>query len=290
MRVDRLISLKYGISRHYAQQIIRENRVVLDGRPVKKNRDVKEEAPLVINWPAAAKTELEPEPIPLNILYQDRDLAVIEKPAGLLTHPFGKVRSGTLVNALLYHIRDLSLIRGVQKPGIVHRLDRQTSGLMVVAKNDHSHRFLSEEFRLRRVQKEYVAMVKGVIPWKEQNIVLPLRHDRKNHCRMGVGYLKGKESVTRIRVDQTFREASLVTIFPRTGRTHQIRVVLHFLGYPIIGDTSYGNQDPQDKLINRQALHAGGLSFRHPRTEKTLSFTLALPPDMERLKKDLTAG
>jgi len=157
-----------------------------------------------------------------------------------------------------------------------------------VAKNDFSHRFLSDEFRFRRVKKKYLAFVKGVIPWPEQEIALPLGHKRGDWMRIGVAFQDGRESQTLIKVKERYPAASLVEVHPRTGRTHQIRVVLDFLGFPIIGDKRYGRTGPLDQMVGRQALHAAGLSFRHPHRENFLSFNAPLPPDLVNLQKDLT--
>ena len=288
MRLDKFLSLKYRLSRQHVQRLIRENRVLVAGKPVKKDYQVREDDTIQVDWPAPQKSEISAEKIPLEMLYQDEDLAVINKPAGLVSHPYGRVTSGTLVNALFYHLKNLSAIGGTLRPGIVHRLDRETSGLMVIAKNDFSHRFLCEEFSSRRVEKRYLAFVKGRVPWTEQEVALPLTHSRNAWTNIKVGFRKGRESLTRIRVKRVFPSASLVEVFPRTGRTHQIRVVLDFLGFPIIGDRRYGEHSPLDDLISRQALHAAGLSFHHPRKGNFLTFSAPLPGDLVELERNLT--
>ncbi|MCX5642699.1 MAG: RluA family pseudouridine synthase [Candidatus Omnitrophica bacterium] len=288
MRLDKFLSEKHQVSRQYIQKLIEDGQVTIAGRPVRKNQAADEKDVIRINWPSPVKLAVPPEEIPLEIIYQDEDLVVINKPAGLVCHPHGRVTSGTMVNALLYCLKDLSAIGGTLRPGIVHRLDKETSGLMVVAKNDFSHRFLSDEFRFRRVKKKYLAFVKGVIPWPEQEISLPLGHKRGDWMRIGVAFQDGKESQTLVKVKERYPAASLVEVYPKTGRTHQIRVTLDFLGFPIIGDKRYGKVNPLDQLIGRQALHAAGLSFRHPRRESMLSFDEPLPPDLVNLQKDLT--
>ena len=288
MRLDKFLAEKHSASRQYIQKLIKEGRVLSDGTPAQKDQRITPNAVITIDWPSLVSPNVEPENIPLEILYQDEDLAVINKPAGLVTHPYGRITSGTLVNALLYHLKDLSGIGGVQRPGIVHRLDKETSGLMVVAKNDFSHRFLSEEFRGHRVDKRYLAFVQGVIPWSEQEVVIPIRHREDDWTAMTFGFRKGRESQTMVRVKRTFPSASLVEVYPKTGRTHQVRVVMDFLGFPLIGDKRYGGKNPFERLIARQALHAASLSFRHPATGQTLSFSIPLPPDLEKLRQDLT--
>jgi len=288
MRLDKFLSEKHQVSRQYIQKLIEEGQVTIAGRSVRKNQLVDEKDVIQIDWPSPVKLAVPPEEIPLEIIYQDEDLVVINKPAGLVCHPHGRVTSGTMVNALLYCLKDLSAIGGTLRPGIVHRLDKETSGLMVVAKNDFSHRFLSDEFRFRRVKKKYLAFVKGVIPWIEQEIALPLGHKKGDWMRIGVAFQDGKESQTLLKVKELYPAASLVEVYPRTGRTHQIRVVLDFLGFPIIGDKRYGKASPLDQLVGRQALHAAGLSFRHPHRENILSFNAPLPQDLVSLQKDLT--
>lgn len=288
MRLDKFLSEKYQVSRQYIQKLIEDGQVTIAGRPVRKNQPADEKNAIQINWPSPVKLAVPPEKIPLEIIYQDEDLVVINKPAGLVCHPYGRVTSGTMVNALLYHLKDLSAIAGALRPGIVHRLDKETSGLIVVAKNDFSHRFLSDEFRLRRVKKKYLAFVKGVIPWPEQEIALPLGHKKGDWMRIGVTFQAGRESQTLVKVKELYTAASLVEVYPKTGRTHQIRVILDFLGFPIIGDKRYGKASPLDQLIGRQALHAAGLSFRHPHREVTLSFDVPLSQDLENLRRNLT--
>ncbi|OPZ93689.1 MAG: Ribosomal large subunit pseudouridine synthase D [candidate division TA06 bacterium ADurb.Bin417] len=288
VRLDKYLSETTGQSRQHIQRLIASGRVLVNGRPARKNQPAGPDDRIEITWPEAEADGLAAENIPLAILYQDADLAVIDKPAGLVTHPYGRVISGTLVNALLYHLSGLSGIGGVRRPGIVHRLDRETSGLMVVAKNDFSHRFLSNEFRSRRVHKKYLAFVKGVIPWKEQEVCLHLNRKRGQGLKIGLDLRGGRESQTRLAVSRRFPRASLVEVFPRTGRTHQIRVVLSFLGFPIIGDRTYGRPQPIDRLIGRQALHAAELSFTHPRSGDKQVFHSPLPEDLAKLAADLT--
>lgn len=295
MRVDKYLSRRHNVSRVFIQELISRGLVRYRGIPVRKDMAVERIEPsrLEIEWPETAPGTLKPEPLPLEIIYSDEELAVINKPAGMVTHPFGRTTTGTLVNALLYHLENLSSGGNLMRPGIVHRLDRETSGLMVVARNDASHRFLSAEFEQRRVGKTYVALVKGTIPWKRRTISVPLGRDRKNWGRIGIGYLRGRESVTTIEVSAAWSVASLVTVFPETGRTHQIRVVMDFLGFPVIGDKRYGIPGTLDGLIGRHALHAAGLSFRHPVTKRPLEFRLPPPPDMVKLAgklADLTAS
>ena len=288
MRLDKFLAEKYRVSRQQIQKLIDEGCVTVNGNPVRKNQPALENSRIEVSWPPVETLSLVPENIPLEIIYQDRDIAVINKPAGLAVHPYGRVVSGTLVNALLYHLQDLSGIGGVFRPGIVHRLDKDTSGLMVTAKNDFSHQFLSGEFHDRRVQKTYLAFIKGVPAWSEQEVVVPIAHKRGDWSKMTVGFRKGRESCTRVKVVRKFPGAALVEVRPRTGRTHQIRVVMDFLGFPIIGDRNYGKPDALDKLAVRQALHAAGLSFRHPRSKVVLSFGVPLPDDLRKLAGNLT--
>lgn len=292
MRVDKFLSLRHDVSRQAIHDLIDRRLVSYRGEPVRKNwaierLDVEE---LVISWPDREETALRPEALPLTIIYEDADLAVIDKPAGMTSHPHGRVVSGTLVNALLHHLDHLSTVGPPERPGIVHRLDKETSGLMVIAKNETAHRHLAGQFEKRLVRKTYLAYVKGVIPWASQRVSVPISHSRREWGRMGIGYRGGRESVTGIRVTGRFPAATAVTVHPETGRTHQIRVVLDFLGFPIIGDKRYGTRHRLDGLITRHALHAGGLSFAHPRDGRSLTFERPPPADMANLRAALAGS
>ncbi len=220
----------------------------------------------------------------MKIVYEDQDLLVVNKPAGLLVHPAGKNRSGTLLNMLLDYAQDF---RKMERAGIVHRLDRDTSGLIIVAKNNSSYCSLKKQFKERKVKKKYLALVKGKFPFDKEEFNFPLGR-KENQITRGLSFMEGKDAITRFGVLQTFKNASFLEVFIKTGRTHQIRVTLSFLGYPVIGDKKYGGRKTKiDELIARQALHSASIGFFHPSTKKYLTFTAALPEDMKELLEKL---
>jgi 23S rRNA pseudouridine1911/1915/1917 synthase len=243
----------------------------------------------------AARSELRaaPEDLPLNIIYEDDDLLVVNKPAGMVVHVGAGVKSGTLVNALLHHVAKLSAAGGDLRPGIVHRLDRMTSGLVVVAKNDFSHQDLSDQFKAREVHKTYVALVHGRITHDRGEVSTSVGRDPKRRIRMRSGGIGAREALTRYRVLRRFRHFTLLEAEPQTGRTHQIRVHLSSIGHPIAGDTLYGAparlplDTNEERTLGRNFLHAAVLQLRHPRTHERLSFKAALAPELEGFLKRL---
>jgi len=245
----------------------------------------------------AARHELRalPEDLPLNIIYEDEDLLVVNKPAGMVVHVGAGVKSGTLVNALLHHVGKLSTSGGELRPGIVHRLDRMTSGLVVVAKNDSAHRELSAQFKLREVHKTYVALVHGRMTNDHGEISTSVGRDPGRRIRMRSGGIGAREASTRYRLLRHFRHFTLLEAEPRTGRTHQIRVHLSSIGHPVVGDTLYGAPSRlrldarEEKTIARNFLHAAALELRHPRTQERLSFKAPLAPELEELLTRLEA-
>ena len=245
----------------------------------------------------AARHELRavPEDLPLNIIYEDDDLLVVDKPAGMVVHVGAGVKSGTLVNALLHHIGKLSTAGGELRPGIVHRLDRMTSGLVVVAKNDSAHRELSAQFKSREVHKTYVALVHGRMTSLQGEISTSVGRDPRRRIRMRPGGIGAREASTRYRLLRRFRHFTLLEAEPRTGRTHQIRVHLSSIGHPVVGDTLYGAparlriDTREEKTMERNFLHAAALALRHPRTQERLIFKAALAPELEDFLKRLEA-
>jgi 23S rRNA pseudouridine1911/1915/1917 synthase len=221
--------------------------------------------------PEPKPSVLEAEDIPIEILYEDEDLLVVNKPAGMVTHPGAGVRSGTLVNALLHRCKNLSGIPGSIRPGIVHRLDKDTSGIIVVAKNDYAHCILAKQFKQRKVQRKYIALVKGVVQLDSDQIDMPIgRHPRERE-KMAVEFADSKEAITRYKVIKRFSNSTLLEITPITGRTHQIRVHMRALGHPIVGDPKYGSSNDKGKVA-RQMLHAQWIRFFHPRLKKYMEF------------------
>jgi 23S rRNA pseudouridine1911/1915/1917 synthase len=266
---------------------------MLDGRPaVRPSIRVAQGQNATIDVPAPSPASAESQEIPLSILFEDSDLVVIDKPAGLVVHPAAGHADRTLVNALLFHVRDLSGIGGELRPGIVHRLDKDTSGVMVIAKNDDAHRKLTAAWSTDAVRKEYIAIVYGTPSQMRGTIDAPIARDPRNRKRMAV-VAGGRNAITDYEVIEQLRHASVIRCALRTGRTHQIRVHLKSIGHPIIGDPVYSGPQwrgiPDKKLqkaiagFGRQALHAAHLAISHPKTDRAMSFTAPLPDDMRDL-------
>jgi len=233
-----------------------------------------------IEWEEGGGDPTRAEAIPVDIVYEDQDLLVINKPAGMVVHPAHGNPSHTLVNALLYHVRNLSGVGGAIRPGIVHRLDKDTSGLLVVAKTDQAHVLLARQFKEHRIERSYDAVVRGIVQHDEGEIDKPMGRAFLNRKKVVVRPSGGKSALTYYRVKRRFPQATWLEIKPRTGRTHQIRVHLAHIGHPVLGDLFYGIRALG---IARQALHASELGFTHPRTKEKLHFEAPLPEDMEDL-------
>lgn len=295
LRLDHfLVSVVPGQSRSHLQKLIEEGHVTVNGRPAKSNLRLKLGVSVDIDIPEPRDPIPAPENIELPIVYEDADLVVVNKPPGMVVHPAAGHDSGTLVNALLYHVDDLSGIGGEKRPGIVHRLDRGTSGLMVVAKNDAAHQELARQFHDREVSKEYLALVWGVVV-AGRRIEDPIGRDPNNRLKMTNRARRSREAVTRIvRVFQVNPALALAQIAIHTGRTHQIRVHLSSIGHPIVGDTLYGGlrrRLPFDiravSRLDRPFLHAAKLAFKHPRDGRRMEFESELPPDLKSVLDDL---
>jgi 23S rRNA pseudouridine1911/1915/1917 synthase len=283
-----------SLSRSQVQRLVEEGRVLVNGRPVRVGRKMKAGDEVALTLPEVRPSGVLPEAIPLKILFEDASLLVVDKPAGLVVHPAAGHSGGTLVNALLHHCRDLSGIGGVLRPGIVHRLDKETSGLLVVAKSDGAHRGLAGQFKRREVKKSYQAIVYGNPKTDGGRIDSPVGRHPTDRKRMSTRSRRGKGAVTVWRVRERFGVAALLEVEIETGRTHQIRVHLTELGHPVVGDRVYGGAgrirtvaDPgvraRIKALDRQALHAWRLSFAHPLTGEALQFTAPLPEEMASL-------
>ncbi|OFW13315.1 MAG: hypothetical protein A3F70_00125 [Acidobacteria bacterium RIFCSPLOWO2_12_FULL_67_14] len=299
-RLDRfIVSALEGRSRSQIQHLIAAGHVVLSrgGAPekpgTKANAPVREGDRVTIDLPETLPSEVAGEPLPLEILYQDADLAVLNKPAGMVVHPGAGHASGTLVNALLHHIGDLSGIGGEMRPGIVHRLDRGTSGVMVIAKNDAAHQELSRQFHDREVEKEYVALVWGVVQ-AGRRIDEPIGRDPVNRQKMSARARRARQAVTRITRAHHLPGVTLCQVAIHTGRTHQIRVHLSAIGHPVVGDSLYGGvrrRVPGDlralQRLERPFLHAERLVFAHPRDGRRMEFTAPLPDDLTAILEDL---
>lgn len=301
-RLDRFLASQLSdLSRTRIQKLIEESHVLIDGHAVKASHAVATGEEIVVRIPKPRKWELLPEPIPLDIVYEDDHLVVVNKPAGMVVHPAFANYSGTLVNALLYHCRKLSGIGGVERPGIVHRLDKDTSGLIVVAKDDLTHRALAQQFAEKTSEREYWAVVWGHPREKAGRVETRIGRSPKDRTRMTI-HGAGKIAITNYEVLEEFHLLSLVRCWLETGRTHQIRVHLAHLGHPVFGDPTYGGRGRRVsglskrerdfavellRMMPRQALHARALGFVHPITQETLRFQSDLPEDMSRLLQKL---
>jgi len=293
-RLDRfLVSVLPDHSRSQIQKLIADGRVTLDRKDARANLAVRPGDRVTVSLPPPAPASVGPEALPLEILYEDPDLAVLNKPAGMVVHPSAGHASGTLVNALLHHIGDLSGVGGELRPGIVHRLDRGTSGVMVVAKNDKAHQELARQFHDREVEKEYIALVWGVVH-AGRRIDAAIGRDPDNRQKMSSRSRHARHAVTRITRARNLRGVTLCQVAIHTGRTHQIRVHLSAIGHPIVGDSLYGGvhrRVPGDiravQRLERPFLHAYRLMFTHPRDGRRLEFTAPLPDDLQRVLDDL---
>lgn len=281
-----LVSLVPTHSRSQIQKLIKDGQVSIGARSLRPNTPVKAGEIVTVEIPPAVPSTLVPEDLPLEILYEDTDLLVLDKPAGMVVHPgAGNVR-GTLVHALLHRVHDLSGIGGEERPGIVHRLDRGTSGLMVVAKNDTAHVELSRQFQDREVEKEYIALVWGVVQ-AGRRIDTPIGRDPAHRALMSARARRARSAVTRITKAAHLRGVTLAHVAIATGRTHQIRVHLSSIGHPVVGDPLYGGirrhlaADHRALAhLERPFLHAARLAFAHPRDGRRMEFTSELPADL----------
>lgn len=281
MRVDLFLTKSLPqFSRSRVQQLIRAGFVRIGGATTRPNQAVRSGEEIEVTQPPIEKIDTGPEALPLQILYEDEDLIVINKAAGMTVHPGAGQREHTLVNALLYHCSNLSGIAGKERPGIVHRLDKETSGCLVVAKNDVAHQALSKQFAARTVEKVYLALVAGKLRKKTGVIENQIGRHPVHRQRMSVMSRRGRAAKTEYRVVRSSEEASLVECKLHSGRTHQIRVHLHHLGNPVLGDKIYGARFARD--FPRQMLHAWKLGFHHPRTGEWKSFEAPLPEDFKQ--------
>ncbi|MEH7084544.1 RluA family pseudouridine synthase [Neobacillus drentensis] len=284
-RIDKVISgLDEEWSRTQVQQWIKEGNITVNGQQIKTNYKCNVDDQIEITIPDPEELDVVPEDLNLEIYYEDSDVLVVNKPRGLVVHPAPGHMSGTLVNGLMFHCKDLSGINGVLRPGIVHRIDKDTSGLLMVAKNDLAHESLVNQLVAKSVTRKYKAIVHGVIPHDFGTVDAPLGRDTKDRQSMTV-VDHGKHAVTHFHVLERFKDFTFVECQLETGRTHQIRVHMKYIGYPLVGDPKYGPKKTLD--INGQALHAGVLGFNHPRTGEYLEFEAPLPEDIELLLNQL---
>jgi 23S rRNA pseudouridine1911/1915/1917 synthase len=295
VRLDRfLVSVLPATTRSQIQRLIKDAQVLVEGRPGRSNQPVRPGQLVSVDIPEPVASSLQPEALPLPIVYEDHDVVVVDKPAGMVVHPAAGHSSGTLVHALLHHVDGLSGIGGEKRPGIVHRLDRGTSGLMVVAKHDAAHSELARQFKDREVEKEYVALVWGVVHGGRR-IDSPIGRDATDRKKMSARVRRSREAVTRIVGAEHFgRVLTLARIAIHTGRTHQIRVHMSSIGHPVVGDSLYGGlrrRVPGEfravRHLSRPFLHAARLAFRHPADGRRMEFSSGLPEDLQRVLDEL---
>ncbi len=301
VRLDRFLASKIPqFSRTHIQRLIKEGRATIDGKPIKANHKLGTGEKVYLTVPPPRSAIPQPEPIPLDIVYEDQDLLVVSKPAGLVVHPAAGNKRGTLVNALLNHCKTLSTIGGILRPGIVHRLDKNTTGLLVVAKTDAAHRNLAEQLASRTLKRTYLALVCGEVEHSVGEIDAPIGRHPHHREKMCVNRTTGKPAITHYRVVRRSEGLTLLEITLETGRTHQIRVHLRYIGHPVVGDPEYGRNRheafsgiPQSRSIligklkkaKTQLLHATRLELTHPGVGEWMVFEAPLPPLFDEIVK-----
>ena len=285
-RLDVFLSENSGLTRSHIQKLIATESVTVDGKIVtKSSTPVKVDSVVEVTLPPEIALDIPAQDIPLDIVYEDSDLAVINKPQGMTVHPANNVYEGTLVNALLYHVKDLSGINGVLRPGIVHRLDKDTSGLLVIAKNDIAHVELQRQIQQKECRRIYVALLEGVLKTDSGSVDKPIGRSHTDRKKMDI-VPDGRNALTYYTVLERFPNYTLVQFELKTGRTHQIRVHAKYLGHPVVGDKTYGYAKCRFAL-DGQLLHATTLTFTHPKTGKELSFSAPIPPYFEKILNTL---
>jgi len=283
LRLDKFLTTKLSSahSRTYVKKILSGNYVLVSDKPTKAHYKIKENDRISVKIPENKEYVIRPENIPLEIIYEDEDLLVINKPTGMVTHPAVGNYSGTLVNALAYHCENLSGVNEPLRPGIVHRLDKDTSGLILVAKNDKSHIALAKQFQRHTINRKYIAVVEGIVQFDEGVIDLPIGRHPRSREKMSVGFHKSRKAKTIYKTIKRFKDFSLLELSPQTGRTHQLRVHLAHLGHPILGDKKYG----KGKLCSRLALHAKLIGFYHSGRDEYMEFSSDLPKEIKEIIK-----
>ena len=303
LRLDAFLSIRLADqSRAFIAHLIRQGHVAVDDRPCKPARKLKAHQCIMLHLPKPAPVDILPEPMDLDVLYEDADIIVINKAAGVVVHPAAGHATGTLVNGLLHHCPDLKGIGGEKRPGIVHRLDKDTSGVLIVAKNDLAHHSLSRQFKNRTIKKRYAALIAGIPARDSGRIELPVGRHPQDRKKMTTLNPAGRRAVTLWRVERRFAGAALLEIDLETGRTHQIRVHCQAMGHPIIGDRVYGKTRQVQALtksfpqtysiirsVKRQMLHARQVTCQHPRTGEMLTIAAPIPPDITSVIERLCA-
>lgn len=276
IRIDKYLLDKLDISRNKIQKLINDNNILVNGKSVKTSYIVRVDDLIECDFLYKEKIDILPEDIPLDIVYEDDDLLVVNKPSGMVVHPAVGNYSHTLVNALMYHCNNLSQVNGVIRPGIIHRIDADTSGLLLVAKNDMAHVDLAKQISEKSVKREYIALVDGVIKEDTATIDAPIGRDVKNRKKMCVTADNSKDAITNIKVIERYKNSTLITCSLLTGRTHQIRVHMNYIGHSVINDPVYGSKKLVDSLFG-QMLHARKIGFVHPRTHEYMEFSCEPP-------------
>lgn len=286
IRIDKVLSeLLPDFSRSRIQQLIEEENILVNDVKVKSNYKVKTGDIISGEIPEDEELEVEPEEMDLDILYEDQDVIVINKPKGMVVHPGAGNTKHTLVNGLLAHCKDLSGINGVLRPGIVHRIDKDTSGCLVVAKNDNAHQNLSEQLSTKTMKRTYIALVHGVLPHNVGTIEAPIGRDKNDRQKMTVTSVGSRPAVTHFKVLKRYNDMTLVECQLETGRTHQIRVHFQYIGYPIVGDPKYSIRNTPE--TQGQCLHAYKIEFVHPRTNELMQFSAEMPDVFKKVLEEL---
>ena len=284
-RIDKFLAAEYDdLSRSFIQTLIEEKKVTVNGNIVDKSYKITENDFLKIII-EEKESEIKAVAMNLDVVYEDQDIIVINKNADRVVHPAPGHHDDTIVNALLAHVDNLSAINGVKRPGIVHRLDKDTSGLLIVAKNDKSHKELAKQFKNRTVEKYYYALIEGNLAYKKGKIDAPIGRDPQNRKKMAVRKRRSKKAISRFKIIEEFKTHTLVEVKIETGRTHQIRVHFSYLGHPVVGDKKYGSKNTLN--AKRQLLHARKLAVKHPTTGKKIVFEAELKDDFKEILNKL---
>ena len=289
LRIDRFLGSRLEqVSRSYLQKLVKDGAVLVNGKPVKSSYKVENGDRIRLEIPDAVEPEIEAEPMALDILYEDSDIILINKPKGMVVHPAAGHYSGTLVNGLMAHCKnELSGINGVMRPGIVHRIDMDTTGVLIVCKNDKAHNAIAEQLKVHSITRKYYAIVHGVLKADTGTVNAPIGRHPVDRKKMSINEKNGKEAVTHYRVLQRFRRFTFVECQLETGRTHQIRVHIASIGHPLLGDQVYGPAKVPFSGLQGQTLHAGVLGIIHPSTGEYMEFTAPLPAYFEAILKKL---
>lgn len=289
LRIDRFLGSRLEqVSRSYLQKLVKDGAVLVNGKPVKSSYKVENGDRIRLEIPDAVEPEIEAEPMALGILYEDSDIILINKPKGMVVHPAAGHYSGTLVNGLMAHCKnELSGINGVMRPGIVHRIDMDTTGVLIVCKNDKAHNAIAEQLKVHSITRKYYAIVHGVLKADTGTVNAPIGRHPVDRKKMSINEKNGKEAVTHYRVLRRFRRFTFVECQLETGRTHQIRVHMASIGHPLLGDQVYGPAKVPFSGLQGQTLHAGVLGIIHPSTGEYMEFTAPLPAYFEAVLKKL---